>query len=503
VLEQRPIDLLFIESAWHGNGGSWQYKLASFKKPMGDEIMDVVKYCQKRKIPTMFWNKEDPPHFDRFIHRAPLFDVVFTSDADMIPKYRKALKHDRIFALPFAAQPKIHHPILDTARSHNACFAGAYYAADHDERRADMDHLLRPALAFGLHIYDRQHGVVGASAKLYQFPEIYQSAIKGKLEYDDMVKAYKWYKVFLNVNSVKTSPTMFSRRVFELLASGTPVISAPATAIPLLLGDDLVLIAKTEKDTKAHLERLLGDEDYWARLSLRGVRAVLSRHTYAHRLAEVCRQAGVRFEGTKLPPVVAMAGVKSAEDLKRLAVTLARQSYRNFSLTLIPGKAVAKSKLDWLQAALSDVQVRVLSPNGSLVQSLCEVAPGSLVWRVNLDDYYAEEFLHDAALATLYSDADVIGKRTHFELGSGNSALRLKEPGHDFRFESVFSPGSIIARAGKLDAEQWRAVATNRPVTLSHLRGLSIDRFNYIRGGGGIGPPRRKGVKHPFAEAVV
>ena len=52
VLDRQGVDLLFVESAWHGNGGSWQYKLASFKKPMGDEIVELVKYCRERRVPA-------------------------------------------------------------------------------------------------------------------------------------------------------------------------------------------------------------------------------------------------------------------------------------------------------------------------------------------------------------------------------------------------------------------------------------------------------------------
>ena len=47
----------------------------------------------------------------------------------------------------------------------------------------------------------------------------------GELPYDQMLAAYKMYKVFLNVNSVIDSPTMCARRVFELSACSTPVVS--------------------------------------------------------------------------------------------------------------------------------------------------------------------------------------------------------------------------------------------------------------------------------------
>lgn len=487
VLEATRVDLLFVESAWHGNGGSWQYKIASFKKPMGEEVVDVVRYCKERGIPTVFWNKEDPSHFDRFIHRAGLFDFVFTTDADMVPQYRAVVKHDRVFALPFAAQPRIHHPILEKERAHNVCFAGAYYAFDHDERRADIEHLLRPALAFGLHIYDRQHGVVGANAKAYQFPDIYQPAIQGRLEYDDMVKAYKWYRVFLNVNSVKRSPTMFSRRVFELLASGTPVVSAYARGIEEMFGRGLVLMAGSEQETRAHLEKLLGDDRYWAEISVRGIRAVLSRHTYAHRLAELCARVGLRSAGVPLPRIEAFARVASGPEAAQVVKSVARQAYRPFRLTLLVRKTVPKSKLDTLLAALPNVEVRFLTDTAGDLARLADTATGDLLWLVNPADFYGAHFLQDAALATLYSDAEVFGKQTHFAVRGDRARPELKRPGGEFRFVSDVAPGSLLARRGRLAPEQWTALAAGRPVDLSKQRVLSLDRFNYVRGGNRLG----------------
>ena len=481
VLERNSIDLLFIESAWHGNSGSWQYKIASFKKPMGEELVELVDYCRERKIPTAFWNKEDPSHFDRFCHRAPLFDYVFTSDSDMIPKYRAAVKHERVFALPFAAQPKIHNPILEAERAYNVCFAGAYYALDHDERRKDMDHLLAPALAYDLHIYDRQHGVAAANAKAFQFPEMYQGAIRGRLEYDKMVEAYKWYKVFLNVNSVKQSPTMFSRRVFELLACGTPVVSSYSKGIVALLGSDIVHVAQSESETRNHLERLLKDDDYWAKASVKGIREVLSRHTYAHRFSEMCRNMGLSSPGAPQPRIAAFALADSVEDLTRLTRKLARQTYRNFDLTVIARKEGIKSRTEILANGLADIESRIVSSSNSIAEPLCQAPTGTYVWLINADDSYGENFLNDAALATVYSDADVIGKWCRFELVPGVSKPRLCEPNQEYRLVKTASPGSIIAKANKLGADQWRALAENRLIDLCNFKVLSIDRFNYVR----------------------
>ena len=81
--------------------------------------------------------------------------------------------------------------------------------------------LLNAAISNGLVIYDRMGGRVTES---FGFPETLRGAIVGTLDYRQMVNTYRSHRVFLNANSVTDSPTMFSRRVFELLACGTAVV---------------------------------------------------------------------------------------------------------------------------------------------------------------------------------------------------------------------------------------------------------------------------------------
>ena len=98
--------------------------------------------------------------------------------------------------------------------------------------------LLRPVLDAGLlDIFDRMAapGATGA-----RFPAPYDRAVLGARAYVDLLGEYRRYACFLNVNSVKTSPTMCSRRVFELLACRTPVVSTPSRAIDELLGDAVI-----------------------------------------------------------------------------------------------------------------------------------------------------------------------------------------------------------------------------------------------------------------------
>jgi len=82
--EERP-DLLLVESAWYGNGGKWQYLVGTYPGSTRDKLREMIAGFRNAGIPTAFWNKEDPPHFNQFIEAAALFDFVFTTDENCIP----------------------------------------------------------------------------------------------------------------------------------------------------------------------------------------------------------------------------------------------------------------------------------------------------------------------------------------------------------------------------------------------------------------------------------
>src|SRR5690606_29170379 len=88
------LDLVFVESAWNGNGGAWQYHLTGPTAPR-PALVEMLAACTAHGVPTVFWNKEDPAHFDDFLDTARLFDRVYTTDVDRVAAYREALGHDR------------------------------------------------------------------------------------------------------------------------------------------------------------------------------------------------------------------------------------------------------------------------------------------------------------------------------------------------------------------------------------------------------------------------
>ena len=89
----------------------------------------------------------------------------------------------------------------------DVCFAGQYFSHKYPERRAQMDYLFPAAAEYDFTIYSRELG----NDPRYAFPAPYSELVAGSLPYDEMVKEYRNFKIFLNVNSVVDSQTMCVR----------------------------------------------------------------------------------------------------------------------------------------------------------------------------------------------------------------------------------------------------------------------------------------------------
>lgn len=286
-LEVLP-DVLFVESAWHSIEGKvrvqWEQGSWASKK-----IPQWIETCRKHSVPTVFWNKEDPAHFSDLLHVAKHFDIICTTDQNCIEEYKQSVGHDRVYLLQFAAQPKLHFAKPDIVRKKRPFFAGQHYGDKYPERKKNMNIILEPALQHGLEIYDRGSNHFDQPYK-QSFPPKYNNAIFKAVSYQALCNLYSEYSVLLNVDSIVQSPTMFSRRVFEALASGTPIISAYSQGIEHCLGNT-VHISRSKTQTTEFLRLLLENSDYWAMSSLCGQRKVLAAHTYAHRwkqIFEIC-----------------------------------------------------------------------------------------------------------------------------------------------------------------------------------------------------------------------
>ena len=390
LAEKYKPKFFFIESAWKGNNGSWQYRVADYANKPGQEVAHMCQYAREKGIPTIFWNKEDPVHHEKFMCSANLTDHIFTTDANMKSSYTAKTGNRNVHAMPFAAQPALHKPAPLAGRINRSCFAGSWYGNRHAERGVAMQWLLSAANPYGLDIYDRNHGT-----GIFPFPEEYQAGIKGSLPYKELCREYSRYRIFLNVNSVTESPTMFSRRVFELMACGTPIVSTYAKGIENLFESDAVWLVNSQKEADEALHILMTDDKEWRRRSLAGIREVFSKHTYAHRLNDIFMRLGIETELPTAPEMVLLAQPTTKDQLGVINQFASKQHYQNFRV-LVKCSLALRNMVGSLHE-----RITIVDP-GMLAQRVVELKSATVAGWLDANHRYGERYLEDLANATLY-----------------------------------------------------------------------------------------------------
>ncbi|TWH28751.1 MULTISPECIES: FkbM family methyltransferase [unclassified Aminobacter] len=461
-------DFLLIESAWRGKDESWGSKVGH----ASHELQSIIAWCRERGVPSVFWNKEDPVHFQTFLNTASLFDFVFTTDIDCIHRYKGALGHDRVYLLPFACQPRLNNPIEIYERKDAFCFAGAYYAR-YPSRTRDLDNFVSTLSDYRpLEIYDRNYGKDHPD---YQFPDQYQPYIVGTLPFDQIDKAYKGYRYAINLNSINQSQTMFARRVFELLASNTITASNYSRGVRLLFGD-LVVTSNEGSEIIRKLEAIAESDSNLDKFRLAALRKVMREHTYEDRLAYIV----AKLKGEAMPdllPVVTLVGYAStSQEAQVLVDHFRRQSYDQKQLVVVTAHDVAHE-------IIADGRIRFV-PETEAARSISTFT-GKSEWIAGLvaEDYYGPNYLIDLALATRYSDADVITKRSYYvvnELGGIEHVM----PHAEYRYGDTAARRAALARRCCIANQSLGAFAASiRDAEFKGLSILAIDRFNYCRNG--------------------
>ncbi len=315
VLRQWKPDILFVESAWNGYNDLWKYKIASYSNSLkynkiqlrfilnyikkrivrnNKQLKAVVQYAKDLKISTVFWNKEDGVHFDRFIDSAKLFDHIFTVDQNCIPKYRAVVDSNvAVNTLIFAVQSKFHNFSGFEYKFKKANFVGSYSTHIHDKRRYWQDMMFKlSSQILGLDIYDRNSE---RKSDMYRYPNIYCANIFPSIEYHKTADVYKNYLVSLNVNTIENSPTMFSRRLIEILACGRIVVTNDTPAIKNYFKDYLYSF-RDEYELEDILYKInkFGMDKITKDKLKSAAEYIANNHTWSHRIEYIKEIVGIK-----------------------------------------------------------------------------------------------------------------------------------------------------------------------------------------------------------------
>ncbi|PID97550.1 MAG: glycosyltransferase [Actinobacteria bacterium] len=456
-VELEPLDFLFIESAWHGNNGAWQYQLTGSQAP-SEALRELVQYCKTNNIPTVFWNKEDPTHFEDFIDTAQLFDYVFTTDVDRLDDYRERLGHDQVFILPFAAQLAIHNPIrlaaVEEKNLRDVAFAGTYFRDRFPERRQQMEILLGGALdaqrwlVSGLDIYSR----FGELSSAYAFPKEYASRVRGEL---------------------------------------SPVLSTESPALDAFFPPHELLRVTTREQAKQWIRALTKSPELRDRMTHLAMRRIWKDHTYAHRMDTVLQVCGIDAAPTRMPTVTAMVSTYRPHQVTHVLDQLAHQHDVDCEPVILTHGFTATDEMrsyarehgldvQWMEG---DTELTL----GECYNRIVERSSGECLAKIDDDDLYGPYYLFDQLAALRYSNADIVGKGAYYVWLENRSILGLRFEHLEHRYSDFVSGPTIVARREAYEEHPFISASRGedshflRDVTSDGGQVFSSSRFGFIQ----------------------
>lgn len=363
-MEEFKPDLFFCESAWSGADSvsrPWKgriYASVNFERENRRHLLDIIAYCRENRIRSVFWNKEDPTHFeDRvhdFVETSTEFDIVFTTAEECVDRYRSEHGVKNISVLPFATQPRLFNPIASGPRDEGVIFAGSWYA-NHEQRCTDMAAMFETVLSAGLPlvIYDRFYGTDDI---LHRFPDKYLRYCRPPVSHKDMASVYKTTSIGININTVIDSETMFARRAFELASSNTLIFSNPAFGMQKFF--DGAILSLDDGAPSNVLNEL--EPTRLGNLRDRALTSVLTHHTYRHRLERILQVAGIDYVAKTRAAVLTVV-VRTAEEASDVISAGGHLGQRVSSILLIIAREVPAIDAAALYVEFNRFNVRVLS----------------------------------------------------------------------------------------------------------------------------------------------
>src|SRR5690625_935572 len=318
------LDVLLLVSTWRGvDGSAWQGVTSRNSDKRAVLFDALLPFYRDRGIPIVFYSKEDPPNYIHFLPFAQQADYIFTSAAEVVPKYEQDCPDAKsIEVLPFGINPKHHSPIGSQRGSlHKVVpFAGSWFNDKYKDRSRWGIGILDAVMAsqnYELVVFDRNSEL---QLPRYRFPDRFAHAITPAIAHQQLLDIQRLVDIGINLNSVSDSASMFANRAIELRAQGTFVLSNYNVGLNSRYPH--VHISNGYNDTLAALDSL--DEGQVRSIQAAGIRSVFSNDLAIMRIAKILRTVGLEADVTE-PRVVI---IKHDRD-EQLDQNVAVQSYAN------------------------------------------------------------------------------------------------------------------------------------------------------------------------------
>lgn len=228
-LARKPLDAFLYVTCWKGLEND-EWRGVKFREKPQKALAGILAHCQENDIPSIFQSIEDPSNYEYFLPVAQKFDHVFTSDTDMIDRYREDCATTSVHYGEYGANTLLNNPVGCRRITLDSFFFAGSYPTRYPERCADMEVMFDSILGTDgdLVIADRNFGNDDDSLS---FPQRFRNRIIPPLGHAVLQPIHKLFRFNLNFNSIKASPTMCAMRIYELQAQGRTIYSNYAHSV--------------------------------------------------------------------------------------------------------------------------------------------------------------------------------------------------------------------------------------------------------------------------------
>lgn len=430
--------LLLVVSSWRGLHQEWRF-MGTEGSSANTAVHEMIDYFRQKGRKTVFYSKEDPPHYEHFLPIARKCEVIFTSAAEKIDDYKKDCRTDQVYLLKFGINPVYHNPIgcRVKKRKNEVVFSGSWmrkYPNRVREQRMIFDGILESGNK--LKIIDRNYE---RNNWTFLFPAKYYRCISPSIEHRYLQKVHKLYDWAVNVNSVTDSESMFANRVYELQANGNLLLSNDSTGMRQQFAGVKVIHCK--QDVSKWL-RAYSDERLYEQ-QVQGIRRVMTGETTFDRVGTMLRLCGFHAKQPKR-----RAAVLATRITKELKQDFEKQSYKDKLLMEMDSNGNTGLQAEFDQ---------------------CDIVA---LWDEN--SRYGQFYLEDMINAFKYTNCCYVTKNSFLENG-----VRREGAEHIYT-DCIYN---VYATVFWKDAVDYREVLRRFQIGESVIveNGYSLDHFNYCR----------------------
>ncbi|MDC4240151.1 MULTISPECIES: glycosyltransferase [Clostridium] len=321
-LYEDKLDVLFIASAWRGLNEEWK-GLANPASNKRNKVFEIIEFYKKKNTKVVFYSKEDPVNYDRFIGIAKECEYIFTTCKEKIESYKKDCNNENVECLEFSVNPLYHNPIGSRMfkKRNEVIFSGSWYEK-YPHRIEDMKMIFDGVVDsnLGLKLIDRNYSL---NLEQHFFPEKYLKYISPSISHEYLQKVHKLFNWAINFNSIKDSYTMFANRIYELQAIGNALLSNYSVGVNNLFPN--VFLINEKNEVKEILNNLSDKEVYEHQVA--GIRRVMSSETAYDRIQEMLSKIGVNYNVEERKVLVIVNNITN-----KIKKMFDKQSFENKSI---------------------------------------------------------------------------------------------------------------------------------------------------------------------------